>query len=525
MASIIESLYITLGLDVSDFTKGKEKALDGLKKVDSEQEKLNQKSTKRTKSDDAEKKKAEVEDKKRSESSLKRGKEEQESFSKITESIVKFGAVMATVGMVKEFITSQVQTNAQLGRTSQLLNRSSKELNAWGAAAKTTGGDSAEFIGAIQNMQEGLAKAQVGLGGEEIVKTFSRIGYQAKNGKVDLLELGDALKKVRNAQGELIAKSMAQTLGFDEKGYLLLTKNREELEKLVETMGHFGNQTPEVISSADKITTAWGKMTQALSGQSTKLFDNIAPEIERTIHGATKLIGLLSGDKDLHFRSTKEIWAKMHGENSSSHSNEGTDKKINNGGSDSKSMIDFFKSKGWSENQSKGIVANIIRESSGNPMAEGDPDKNGNNQAYGLGQWHPDRQNNFKSVFGKDIRQSTAQEQMEFYNWELKNTEKAAGDALKQTTGAGESASVVSRMFERPANAYQEANNRANLANNFPMTDNNSQGNQSNGATVETNINTINVVTQAKDAYGMADGMRDALSKNQLVMSGIGGAR
>ena len=32
MANIIDSLYIALGLDVSQFNKGKQEALDGLKK-------------------------------------------------------------------------------------------------------------------------------------------------------------------------------------------------------------------------------------------------------------------------------------------------------------------------------------------------------------------------------------------------------------------------------------------------------------------------------------------------------------
>ena len=511
MASIIESLYITLGLDVSDFTKGKEKALDGLKKVDSEQEKLNQKSTKRTKSDDAEKKKAEVEDKKRSESSLKRNKEGQESFNGMTNSLMKFGAAMISVGMVKEFITNQVQTNAQLGRTSQLLGRSEKELDAWGAAVKTTGGNASSFVGAIQNMQSGLSKALVGLGGQEIVETFARIGYQAKNGKVDLLELGDALKKVRNERGELVAKSFADTLGFDESGYLLLTKNREELEKLVETMKKMSGAGDGVSDASRKIGESQTKLGQFFAGKKTAIFEKIAPDINTMILGFGVLSSKLTGDKEAMADFQKDAANAQKGISG--------DSSVK-GSTDTKSMVSFFQSKGWSEDQSKGIVANIVRESNGKSDAIGD-----NGKAYGLGQWNPDRQDNFKRVFGKDIRQSTAQEQMEFYNWELKNTEKAAGDALKQTTGAGESASVVSRMFERPANAYQEANYRANLANNLPMTDNNGQGNQSNGATVETNINTINVVTQAKDAYGMADGMRDALSKNQLVMSGIGGAR
>jgi len=121
----------------------------------------------------------------------------------------------------------------------------------------------------------------------------------------------------------------------------------------------------------------------------------------------------------------------------------------------------FFQNRGWSRDQAVGIVANLQRESELNPGAVGD----GGN-AYGVAQWHPGRQRNFKSWSGKDIRSSTLDEQLAFVHHELTaGLERAAGDRLKQAKSAGEAGDIVSRYYERPKDADGEASRRAIAAN------------------------------------------------------------
>lgn len=121
--------------------------------------------------------------------------------------------------------------------------------------------------------------------------------------------------------------------------------------------------------------------------------------------------------------------------------------------------IDYFKSRGWSQEQAAGIVANLQSESGLKSHAVGD-----GGAAYGMGQWHPDRQANFKAVYGHDIRDSTPQEQLSFADWELNNTEKRAGDRLKQAKDAKEAGAIVSQFDERPADVQGEAMRRGALA-------------------------------------------------------------
>lgn len=114
--------------------------------------------------------------------------------------------------------------------------------------------------------------------------------------------------------------------------------------------------------------------------------------------------------------------------------------------------LEFFKSKGWMPQQAAGIVGNLQAESSQelNPSSVGDGGK-----AYGIAQWHPDRQANFEAQFGKSIKQSTFQEQLEFIQWELENTERKAGELLKGAITASEAAAIIDQHYERSSGEHR----------------------------------------------------------------------
>src|SRR6185369_14654635 len=121
--------------------------------------------------------------------------------------------------------------------------------------------------------------------------------------------------------------------------------------------------------------------------------------------------------------------------------------------------IAFLIGRGWTAEQACGIVANLWSESGLRPNAIGD-----DGAAYGIAQWHSDRQSNFQSVIGKPIRGTTLEEQLYFVHAELQGTEKRAGDALAACKTAAEAGAIVSRLYVRPADREGEAVKRAILA-------------------------------------------------------------
>lgn len=125
-----------------------------------------------------------------------------------------------------------------------------------------------------------------------------------------------------------------------------------------------------------------------------------------------------------------------------------------------KQALDYFRSKGWSGPQAAGIVANLQSESGMRTGAVGDGGK-----AFGIAQWHPDRQAAFKRWAGKDIRNSSFAEQLAFVHYELtQGNERAAGTRLKGATTARAAGGVVARYYERPADTVGEMAKRGDLA-------------------------------------------------------------
>lgn len=118
-------------------------------------------------------------------------------------------------------------------------------------------------------------------------------------------------------------------------------------------------------------------------------------------------------------------------------------------------VVNFFRDKGYSEAQSRGIAAGIMAESRGDHRITGPAvDAQGRpmqNRAHGLGQWvSADRRANFKKQFGIDITQSTRRQQLEFLHWELQGGDAGGRKVLAQTDEADVLRSYI-EDFMRPA--------------------------------------------------------------------------
>jgi hypothetical protein len=122
--------------------------------------------------------------------------------------------------------------------------------------------------------------------------------------------------------------------------------------------------------------------------------------------------------------------------------------------------LNFFMQHSWTKEQSCGLLANIQAESNFDFQCTGD-----SGTAFGLCQWHPNRQSAFLKLNGHTIQDSTFSEQLAFVNFELRQgTEAAAGALLaKQTTAEG-AAKIISTYYERPADTANNEVRRAKFA-------------------------------------------------------------
>jgi len=117
--------------------------------------------------------------------------------------------------------------------------------------------------------------------------------------------------------------------------------------------------------------------------------------------------------------------------------------------------MNFFIAQGWTPVQAAALVGNFVQESELKPTAV-----NPNSGATGIVQWLGSRL--------VDLRQrddwETLEGQLEFAQWELENTEKAAGDALRACTELEEATLTVRKKYERCGEAEANDANRLKQA-------------------------------------------------------------
>jgi hypothetical protein len=125
-----------------------------------------------------------------------------------------------------------------------------------------------------------------------------------------------------------------------------------------------------------------------------------------------------------------------------------------------KAIFDQLVGLGWTQAAAAGAVANFDRESGFDEMQVGD-----NGRAYGLGQWHPDRQANFQRVIGRPIQGSSLADQVRFFDWEARGGDKQfAAINAPSITSPSVAGRQISAAGERPADRIGEAMIREGMA-------------------------------------------------------------
>ena len=253
MATVIDSLLIELGLDASGFDKSQKKAVDSLKKMEDQANKS-------------------------SKQNQKGAKETAESFDKITESVMKIGVAAFGFAGLKSLITSVTQTNTQLNRQSNMLGINVNSLAAWGQAVKAMGGNAEDFAASMQNMEGGLAAFSLGLGGEEVFTGLTRLGVGLKNGKVDLLELSKALIKVKEEKGIQAALAYsAPLIGADT--FYLLTQSVDKTKELIEQQANLNRITQEGAQQSAAFTEKTVALETSMMGLKNSIMGQLYPSL------------------------------------------------------------------------------------------------------------------------------------------------------------------------------------------------------------------------------------------------------
>ena len=290
MSTVIDSLLIELGLDSSKFNSGQKKAVEQLQKFDEANTKSNKNATQGAKELDL-------------------------NLGKIRNSLIAIGTAVVGVSGFREFANQMIFGNAALGRTSALLGMNARDLDAWGKAAEVFGGDAKGVQASIQALEGGLAKFALGRGGEEVVTGLAQLGVTAKDGKVDLIELSNALKRVKDTMGAQSALTIGSSLGLDQGTLQMLMEGGDAVQVLHDKFYALSGVTDQNIDDAQKLAAAWAESKQAGSALAQTIFSDLAPAMKFAVEGMTSIMGALNLSLKAPTAGEKQdsIWQKLFG--------------------------------------------------------------------------------------------------------------------------------------------------------------------------------------------------------------------
>lgn len=155
MATVIDSLLITLGLDPKGFKKGAKEVTDAENQINKTTQNTEQK-RKQIDKDQGERQR------KYAQASDRHNKKQIESFDKIKHQLL--GIMGAYIGLrsLQNFAMNSIMNVAGIERLSEVIGMSTREISAWGLAAKSIGGDAKEMSGELLKAQNTLGAMRLG---------------------------------------------------------------------------------------------------------------------------------------------------------------------------------------------------------------------------------------------------------------------------------------------------------------------------------------------------------------------------
>ena len=346
------------------------------------------------------------------------------------------------------------QGAASIGRTAATIGVATKALQEFQAAGERAGVDKGASTSALGGVAQTFNDARYGRNPEALA-LMSRLGIKARmgaDGQLDTVgmttDLADAISRQKNAQTR---RMIGSKFGISDaalpmflNGGAAIRSDMKDADSTALVLGDDDIAKGKRIARKGAIVSqmkdrAVGVAGSAAAGGEESGYDAIISGGRGILAGATSFGGIIKN-------SFAPAAATIH---------DAATVIEKAGGNLLLAAREFFESKGWTREQASGIAANLHRESLLKADARGD-----GGAAYGIGQWHKDRQRNFEKWAGHSIQSSTLGEQLGFAQWELTHTEAGAGNRLKNAKSGYDSGSIVSRYYERPGNRDGEAHHR-----------------------------------------------------------------
>ncbi|MDI3149388.1 hypothetical protein [Serratia nevei] len=261
MATVIDALVVTLGLDASGFKKGQQETKESLDKI-----------------------------RKNSEQTAKdmeaAGKRAASFFGSIRTELLALVGVTLSANGIKNFITSTANSLQQLGINSKALDMSAKSLDGWSRAAEAAGSSAEKMQGTLAGFQDVLTQVRTGGASDSPLfaalasfggATGANFDYQKDNSEAIMRKIAQNWNKL-NADAK---RRFGGMFGFDNATQQALSSGQ-----LVTDAGRFektSKATEDATKKAAELNRQLVAMKQNFAAASQVLLTALIPYIEKLI--------------------------------------------------------------------------------------------------------------------------------------------------------------------------------------------------------------------------------------------------
>lgn len=298
MATVIDTLFLELGIDSGKFgtqAKEAESRLDRMSASFGRAEKSAAKSSKGLEKQAAQ-----------SAKSTKQAKSLTQAVGSLAKGFAAFTALVMGSNALDKMIREGAQANVELDNLSRNIGISRSKLQAWGGMAEMAGGSAEGMKGSLAGLSMGITRLTT-MGDTSMVPFFNAFGVALLNadGKARdldsiMLDLADRFAKMDRVQAYNLAKSM----GLDDGTINTLMLGRAEMEKMLEMQRNLYRSGEKEIQVSRELTQARGYLNAQWDSLKAMLADALAPVL-------LKIIKMVSGFVDYlmkHENSMKHVF-------------------------------------------------------------------------------------------------------------------------------------------------------------------------------------------------------------------------
>ena len=277
MATVIDTLFMELGIDSSKFSREAKQAVSKLDDMTEAFEKAEAKTGKSGKGLDkhAEKVKQNV----------KQAKNLTEAMGKVAKGAAALFALVTGSNALDKLIREAAEANVQLDNLSRNIGMSRNQLQAWGGMAEMAGGSAEGMKGSLAGLSMGITRLTT-MGDTSMVQFFNAFGVALLNadGKARdldsiMLDLSDRFSKMDRVQAYNLAKSM----GLDDGTINTLMLGRAEMEKMLEMQRNLYRSGEKEIAVSRELTRSRAYLNQQWDALKNMIADALAPHLLRLV--------------------------------------------------------------------------------------------------------------------------------------------------------------------------------------------------------------------------------------------------